>query len=198
MASMGGYLEAYLDGLPHAERSYPNCCIKGSLVAVSLRTRRLPEQADVPGFVRTFEGERWTSNEWVPIVHVNAWVAALLDHDFRGNENAYLAWNYELNREFATTPMYKLFYRLAPPRVLVRTLTLAFAQYFRGIVLNARISTGEAELEVTQPPNLYPEVMQRGFAEAFRAALDAAGARQARAELTRRDERSHQVHCSWR
>lgn len=195
---MGGYLEAYLDGLPHAERSYPDCCIKGSLVGISLRSRRLPEAADVPGFVRAFERERWTSSEWVPIVRVNAWVASLLDHDFRGNEQAYLAWNYELNREFATTPMYKLFYKLAPPRILVRTLTLAFSQYFRGIVLNATISSGHAELEVTQPAELYPEVMQRGFAEAFRAALDAAGARQATAVLTQRDPRSHRVRCSWR
>ncbi len=195
---MGGYLEAYLAGLPHAERSYPDCCIKGSLVAISLRTRRLPQHAEVPGFVRAFEQERWTSNEWVPIVRVNSWVAALLDHDFRGDEQAYLAWNYELNREFATSPMYRLFYKLAPPRILVRTLTLAFSQYFRGILLNATISSGQAELVVTQPTNLYPEVMQRGFAEAFRAALDAAGARNATAVLTGRDERSHQVHCTWR
>ncbi|MCA9628331.1 MAG: hypothetical protein KC766_11720 [Myxococcales bacterium] len=197
-SSMGGYLEAYLSGLPHAEQSYPDCCIKGSLVAISLRTRQLPSGAGVPDFLRRFERERWTSNEWVPIVQVNSWVAALLDHDFLGNEQAYLAWNYEINREFATSPMYRLFYKLAPPRILVRTLTLAFSQYFRGIVLDATISSGKADLVVTQPAKLYPELMQRGFAEAFRAALDSAGARGATAELVRRDERSHQVHCTWR
>lgn len=190
-------LEEWLAKLPDGEHSYPQCVMKAGLVNVALEHRTFVPPEDLPAWLRAFVEQPHTATAWVPIVHCNAYLLAQLDADFGGSVERYLEFNYDVNRAFAESSMYRMLYRVVSPSFLLRRAADMFRLVYRGLGFAVSAHQGSATLRITHPPQLYPRCLAEGWAAAMRATLDNAGAREARVELTHHDARAMTLVGEW-
>ncbi|MGO9838932.1 MAG: hypothetical protein ACLP1X_32525 [Polyangiaceae bacterium] len=177
---MAGFasVETYIASLPGGIDAYPDCTHKGEPLAVWLQRSptaglagRLPAQAeallaaasDVP--------------TWVPEVHANVLYLAIREAHFE-DDAAFLAHARECNRAVLDTPMNRIVFWVASPRAILRGAGVRWRSLHLGTSIALRAPSHlSAEMEMTFPHKLFPEIVLRGSGTGFAAALENAGAR---------------------
>jgi hypothetical protein len=172
-------VEAYLGSLPGGLDAYPECAHKGETLALWLRRspmRGLTEQ--LPAALAPLLAEGATLPTWVPEVHASALYLAIREAHF-ADDAAFLAHAYACNRAVLDTPTNRVLFWVAAPSAILRAAALRWSALHRGSTLDIRIR-GEtaAEVAMTFPEHLFPEIVLRGSATGFVAALENAGARE--------------------
>jgi len=177
-------VEAYLASLPRGLASYPECQHKGEPLGVWLQRSPTRDVARLvpPQVAALLDGDR-AALSWVPEVHTNVLYLAMRQAHF-ADDAAFLAHARECNRAVLETPMNRLILWAAAPRSILRGAGLRWASLHRGSSMEVRVlRDSSAEMVLTFPRGLYPELVLRGNATGFAAALENAGARDVEVHL---------------
>ena len=174
-------IAGYLGKLPHGAASYADVQVKGSILRAVLS--EIPEGASVrtgiPEVDRLVEDPPPLS-AWVPEVHFNALMLAVYEQVFAsaGGIPAFVVWVYEGNRRMLRGPLYRVLFAVVSPERVLIGLQKRWSAFRRGTTLSV-VSQKEtlAVVKHTHPPHLMNELAAHGFAGAFRAASEAAGAK---------------------
>ena len=187
----------YLAMLPEAEASYAECRIRAGLVKLSLEYQPFPIEDQTPAWLVDFLQEKRTATSLLPLVHCNAWILAMVDSVFGGDEQRYLEFNYEVNRRFGDHPMYSLLYKMLSPGFIMRTLPMSFQQLMPGVKPVLRAHEDAGILVLRYPENLYTELLARGWAEAVRAMVENAGGKNPVVKLHDFGKTQLQISARW-
>jgi hypothetical protein len=178
-------LAKYLDTLPNGVASYPECCVKASVLRHNIGARPLGPEVELPPLVRQLVDNPPPVTEWIPEVHFNLAMLAIRELHFNApNFNEYRVWAYAQNRKLLGAPLYRVLFALLSPERLLRGIEKRWAAFRRGTEFHvANEAVGRAELRIHNPAFLYPELALQGMAMALQAAIDSAGARSSQVEL---------------
>jgi hypothetical protein len=108
-------------------------------------------------------------------------------------DTEYDRWNYEIAGELFAKPFYRVLMYVVSPTLVMLGATKRWAAFREGSVLTSKVDRDGGTAELRFPPNLYPDLVLRGFGEAFRASLSAARARNPKVVL---DDTSAE-HARW-
>lgn len=196
-------LSAYIDGLPLGVDSHPGCTVKASVYRDALDSKGLDDVIDeLPEALRMLVLEPPPVSAWVPEVHAIAIMTAIRDRHFESGQSgldAYEEWTHERNLRLLTRPLYRALFLLLSPERLLNGLGRRWGAFRRGTTLEVlESSRGRAALRLRYPTNLYDETALSGLSGAFRAAAEAAGARDPRLDLLERTPRGTRWEAHWR
>lgn len=177
MPGFSATIQSYLDALPRAEDSYPECSVKASLVRNAVADKPIPSHFALPPVVRALVDAPPPVSVWVSEVHFNVVMYAIREHHFGGDRDAFLSWVYAQNRKLFDTTLYRaIFFVVSPERLLVN-MEKRWGSFRTGTELRHRsLAPKHLELIVRAPANLYTLEVADGMSVAVRAAIDAAGA----------------------
>jgi hypothetical protein len=131
----------------------------------------------LPAQTAAFLGSANEVPTWVPEVHATVLYLAIREAHF-ADDDAFLAHASACNRAVLETPTNRVLFWVATPRGILRGASLRWSALHRGSSVDVRIrSDVSADLELRFPLNLFPEIVLRGLATGFAAALENAGAR---------------------
>jgi hypothetical protein len=123
---------------------------------------------------------------------------AILEASF-GEERAFLAHAEQCNRAVLQTPTNRVLFWVAAPKAILRAAGQRWSSLHRGSAIEVRVAKDtSAEVDLLFPPRLFPEVVLRGTATGFLAALENAGARDVQLDLPRVDETRAVFGARWR
>jgi hypothetical protein len=171
-------VERYFASLPGGASAYPECAHKGETLAMWLSrspTDGLAERLPAP--IASLLDARRPFPAWVPEVHASALYLAIREAHF-ADDDAFVAHARACNRAVLDTPTNRVLFWVAAPRAILRAASVRWGALHRGSSIEVRI-TGDtsADLLMTFPPHVFPEIVLRGVATGFTAALENAGAR---------------------
>ncbi|HEX8795512.1 MAG TPA: hypothetical protein VF765_31395 [Polyangiaceae bacterium] len=177
-------IESYLAALPRGLASYPECVHKGEPLGVWLQRSPLRDVARlVPTAVAPLLDRHRPLPTWVPDVHANVIYMAIRQACF-ADDAGFLAHARECNRAVLETPTNRLLFWAATPRAILRAASLRWGSLHRGSNIDVRFARdNSAEVVLTFPRFLYPEIVLRGNATGFQAAVENTGARDVEAHL---------------
>lgn len=190
-------IDRYLAALPAGIDSYPDYTQKGSITRSYLAS---PEVASslhaLPQRVRELAASPPTVAQWVPEVVANVVFLSMTERlGIEGFED----FVYRENKALLEGPLYAILFKLVSPERVLRSATSRWAQFHRGIELEApRISRGQAEVDMRCPPALLPPILARVYTMAFRAALEAAGGNAVTVELVAERPDGYTFGARWR
>ncbi len=177
-------VERYLASLPRGLASYPECTHKGEPLAVWLRRSPTRVMARIvpPQLAQLLDQDRPVPN-WVPDVHANVLYLAMREAHF-ADDREFIAHARQCNRAVLDTPTNRVVFWAAAPRAILRAAGLRWGSLHRGSAMEVRV-TGDcsAEVVLSFPRGLYPELVLRGNATGFALALENAGAREVEVQL---------------
>lgn len=178
---MGPYsptIAAYLDALPRGVDSYPETCVKASLVRNAIEDRPLVRSVALPAAVRALVDAPPPVSVWVPEVHFHVIMNAIRDEHFGARTTEFLAWVYEQNRKLFSGTLYRAIFLVVSPERLLNNMEKRWGSFRCGTTLtHKRLGANDLELNVTTPAHLYSPASLEGMSAALRAAIDAAGAK---------------------
>jgi hypothetical protein len=120
---------------------------------------------------------------WVPEVHANVLYLAIRRAHF-ADDAAFLAHARESNRAVLDTPFNRLVFWAAAPRAILRSAGLRWGSLHRGSALEVRSARDcSAEIGLSFPRGLYPELVLRATAMGMALALENTGARDVEVHL---------------
>lgn len=173
-------MTAYLAQLPAGVDSYPDVLEKASvyreyLVGVDCE----PLRRVLPPALLSMIDAPPPRSAWVAEVHVAALFLAL--SDTLGEEAAFLELAYRANRRLLGGPMYRLLFSLLGPRTILKGAQSRWTHFHRGVTMHVAFVDHErgATVRLTFPPKLLVPLLFRSYGEAFRAAAEVAGAKNA-------------------
>ena len=173
-------MNAYLAQLPAGIDSYPDVLEKASvyreyLVGADCDALRLL----LPAALHPLVDAPPPRSAWVPEVHVGALFLAL--SDMLGEEEAFLDLAYRANRRLLSGPMYRLLFSLLGPRTILKGAQSRWGHFHRGVTMHVELidEARGATVRLTFPPKLLVPLLFRSYGEAFRAAAEVAGAKEA-------------------
>jgi hypothetical protein len=177
-------IEAYLASLPRGIGSYPECLHKGETLGVWLQRSPTRDVARlVPPQVAALLDRDRPAPPWVPHVHANMLYLAIRQAHF-ADDAAFLAHAHECNRAVLDTPSNRVVFWVAGPRSILRGTGLRWRSLHRGSALEVRVARdNSADVVLSFPRGLFPELVLRGVATAFAAALENAGAHDVEVQL---------------
>ena len=177
-------LREYVAQLPDGLDSYPDCVAKGSIARLALREFEWREVYEtLPEPLREGLRHRPLPSAWLPEVHSVALHMAAADAEGLSMEDV-LRWSHESNTRLAESPMYRIVAAVASPAILLRTAALSWRLLHRGVSLSIESqASGRTEAAIEHPPHLWNELVHLSTAQGLRAAVEAAGGREVRAEL---------------
>lgn len=193
-------MQEYLAALPNGVDSHPDCTVKASvlreLVGSNLFSR---VKSFVPKPVDAICASPPPVNTWINEVHLNVILAALLDHEFDGDEARFRAWIHEANRVLLGGPLYRAIFYFVGPRRLLDRAGDRWAQLRRGTTLamldHQRTS---ARLELRFPKNLLTGFVADMRVATFEDVLFVAGAKEGRVVLESLTEDRAVFAATWR
>lgn len=192
-------IDAYLASLPEGIDSYPQCTHKGEPLSIWLRrspTEGLADKLPAPCAALLDAARPFPS--WVPEVHANVLYLAILEVSF-GDERAFLAHAEQCNRAVLQTPTNRVLFWVAAPKAILRAAGQRWSSLHRGSAIEVRVAQDTAaEVDLHYPPRLFPEIVLRGTATGFLAALENAGARDVQMDVRRVDETRAMFAARWR
>jgi len=182
MRDLSPSITSYLDRLPVGVASYPECLVKASVFRNALAVKPLGPEVALPPEVRALVDHPPPVSVWIPEVQFNVITLAVRDTHFAADDlDGYLAWVLDQNRKLLGTPLYRALFLLVSPERLLLGLEKRWGTFRRGTELRLhRQAPGEVELRLVTPPFLHSQLAMEGLAMAFRAAVERAGARDAR------------------
>jgi hypothetical protein len=182
-------VEAYLSSLPAGVDSYPERAHKGESLSVWLQ--RSPARglaAFVPAQVAPLLVPDRPFPTWVPEVHASVLYLAIREARF-ADDAAFLAHARACNRAVLQTPTNRVLFWALSPSAILRAAGLRWGSLHRGTSIDVRVARdASAQLVLEYPPRLFPEIVLRGTATGFAAALENAGARDVHLELRAAEE----------
>jgi hypothetical protein len=178
-------VDRYLATLPNGLASYPECCVKASVLRNTLGSKPLGPDVELPLALRRLVDHPPPLTEWIPEVHFNAVSLAIREVHFNPRSlDDYLAWTFEQNRKLLSTPLYRVLFLLLTPERLLSGMQNRWSAFRRGTELQiVSRAAGRVELRLRHPAFLYPALSSQGMSAAFQAAMEHAGAKQARVEV---------------
>jgi hypothetical protein len=167
----------YLDSLPAGVDSYPDYLAKASLYRRSIEGRPLPAASGSlpPSLLEMLERPAPVS-AWVSEVRTRALMHAIYDEHFRDRDK-FLAWVYERNAAMFASPLYRALMMVVSPGVALRGAEMRWATFHRGVRIKVAAESKHASVRLSFPMGLFDELDVYAHGEAFRSAIDAAGAR---------------------
>jgi hypothetical protein len=134
----------------------------------------------------------------VPEVHATIIFLAIRELHFR-DDGGFLEHARRCNRAVLETPTNRLILWAASPRAILRGVSLRWGSLHRGSKLEARTpGEGSAELTLTFPPRLLPEIVLRGNATGIREALEGSGGRDVEVDLHAMEPSRAVFRARWR
>jgi hypothetical protein len=172
----------YLDTLPSGAASYPECVVKASVLRNALVSRQLGREVELPPTIRKLVDDPPTVGEWISEVHFNAAMLAIREVHFNPRTlDDYRAWVYEQNHKLLGTPLYRVLFLLVSPDRLLSGIEKRWGAFRRGSEIQVvDRAKNVVQLRLRYPAFLYPSLTVQAMMVAFQAAMDHAGARQAR------------------
>jgi len=192
-------VDRYLASLPGGLEAYRECTHKGVPLGVWLRRSPIAGLAElVPSKVGDLLRAPGDLPPWVPEVHANVIYLAMREARF-ADDAAFLAHASECNRAVLDTPANRVLFWAASPRAILRGAEVRWRSLHLGTKIDVRFpSAVSADVELTFPPNLMPEIVLRGNAVAAAVALENAGARDVEIDLRAVDATRGAFFCRWR
>jgi hypothetical protein len=177
-------VERYLALLPGGIDAYPECIHKGEPLALWLQqsptaglAERLPAQA------AALLAKADNMPVWVPEVHATTLFLAIREAHF-ADDAAFLAHARECNRAVLATPGNRILFWVASPRAILRAGPIRWGALHRGTSIEVRTrGDGAADVTVTFPPHLLPEIVLRGNGTGFAVAIENAGGQEVALDL---------------
>ncbi len=186
----------YLASLPSGLASYPECRAKTDFSHVVLGDYpKLLEEARLPEELRR-HFDLGAPGQMMPECTAITLRLILRDLQFAGDE-PYLAWTYEASARVFRSGVYRMLMYVMSPSLVIMGAAKRWSAFRVGTTLSAKADKKSAQLELTYPPRLYPELVLLGHAQSFRAAVDAAGAADSKVELTGHSETVAGFRVSW-
>lgn len=169
---------AYLASLPQGAASYPAHLAKASLYRKALEDRPLRDvRGALPAELVTLIENPVPFSSWISQAAWRGVMRAIYDTHFH-DEARYRAWIYRSNRAMFDSTMYKIMMSVVSPGVLLRGAELRWETFHRGVPLQVvRVGDRAASITMRYPAPLLDAFDLHVHSEAFRAAIDAAGAR---------------------
>jgi uncharacterized protein (TIGR02265 family) len=192
-------VESYLARLPGGMHAYPECMHQGEALSIWLRgsptsalVERLPHEA----------GALLSSADhlpvWIPEVHATVLYLAIREAHFP-DDAAFLAHAREVNRRLLDTPTNRVLFWVVSPRDMLRAAGPRWSTLHRGSSVNVRIrGDSSAEVELGFPAHLLPEIVLRGNATGFAAALERTGACEVVVEVREVESTRARFRADWR
>jgi hypothetical protein len=173
-------VDKYLATLPSGVASYPECCVKASVLRNTLGSRPLGAEVELPLTLRRLVEHPPALTEWIPEVHFNAITLAIREVHFNPrNLDDYRAWTFEQNRKLLSAPLYRVLFLLLTPDRLLSGMQNRWSAFRRGTDLQiVSRAPGWVELRLRHPAYLYPALSSVGMSVAFQAAMEHAGGKQ--------------------
>ena len=192
----------YLATLPRGIDSYPEHCVRGSVVraiALTFQSDREVRAALLPEIDRLL-AEPPLVSVWLPEVHLNVLFSAICEVRHTLSPRAsFEAWAYEGNRAILGGPFYRaLFTVLGPERILARAQS-RWSAFRRGTTLVPLDADHKGtRLRLDYPPHLMPDVGLWAMGAALRAAADVSGAKDVSVSIVEESASSTVFTVRWR
>jgi hypothetical protein len=190
--------EDYLASVPGGIDGYPECLHRGEPLAQWMEnspTAGLPERLPAPAAALLRQDRRMPN--WVPEVHATVIFLGIRELHFR-DDASFLEHARRCNRAVLDTPTNRLILWAASPRAILRGVSLRWGSLHRGSRLEARVpDERSAELTLTFPPRLLPEIVLRGNATGIRVALEGSGGRDVHVDLSSIEPSRAVFHARW-
>ena len=192
-------VDRYLASLPGGIDAYRECAHKGVPLGVWLRHSPIAGLAErVPPRVGDLLRAPGDLPQWIPEVHANVIYLAIREVHF-ADDSAFLAHARECNRAVLDTPANRVLFWAASPRAILRGAQVRWRSLHVGTQIHVRFpSSASADIELTFPPNLMPEIVLRGNAQGVAVALENVGARDVEIELRVADPTRGAFSARWR
>lgn len=187
---------AYVEGLPHGLRSYPDCEARSDFVEMLLQ--EFPDPLRHPGVSE--EARRLLlpvpGVGWMPDVTIVAMRLLARDVVFK-DDAAFLKWSFESALKVFAKPTYRMLMFVLSPTLVLMGATKRWGTFRRGTELAAEIAKGQASLKLTYPQGLYPAIMLQSIGEMFRAALVGAKAGDVSVRVTKAGDTATTFEVRW-
>jgi hypothetical protein len=174
---------AYLARLPEGLDSYPSCLVRTEVTQLLLE--KFPHVLDHPGVAPAFADrlrEELGRGEWMSEATGVAVRMVTRDSIFQ-NDAEYDDWALEMSRELYTRRVYRVLMYLISPSLVILGAARRWNAFRQGTTLVATPHSRGGDIELAFPPHLYTPLVLGGLGQAFRAALEAARARNAKITL---------------
>jgi hypothetical protein len=189
----------YIARLPEAERSYPECCLKGSVlrsVVDGLPATGAPDLSDLPPSVLALLRAPPLPNAWVSEVGFYTIMLALQE---RMSDAAYEAWVLERNRKLLRGPLYRVLFLVVSPERLFHGAANRWSAFRKGTTLEIlELVDKSARFSLHSPPHLHTDVTIANLLLALRAAAEAAGAKEPEVRLAKLTPTRADMTARWR
>jgi len=180
---MTAALDTYLNRLPAGLESYPNMTIKGAIFRQFLKGVDVDLlRAALPPRLLSLVDNPPPANVWMPEVQSNAVFTVVAEVCF-ADEDAFMQYAYENNKEVLESPLYALLIRMLSPSRVVKLAAKAWGQMHKGTTLFADDHGAYTLLRLDHPPHAYPRCMLLALSQGYLSAAHLAGEEAATAEL---------------
>jgi hypothetical protein len=193
---------AYVAALPGGLDSFPECRVIGDAVEnLVAALAGLKDAVGVPPVIRQIlRGSAVPA--WCSEVHSNAMLHLLRDAVHPGDDE-FLRWAYDDSRLVFKRPAYRVLMAVLSPSLVVLGAANRWSTFHQGTRLTAHRTAVEGNgrmgtrATLTYPSHLFSTLVLRRQQQAFLAAIDAAGAKQATVALEERGPSEAMFVASW-
>jgi hypothetical protein len=138
-------------------------------------------------------------NTWIPEVHLNVILAALIDHEFGGSEARFRDWIHGANRQLLGGPLYRAIFYFVGPRRLLDRASERWQQIRRGTKLTMiDHEKDSARLELKFPKKLLTGFVADMRVATFEDVLSVAGVKEPRVVLELLEDERAVFAATWR
>jgi hypothetical protein len=131
------------------------------------------------------------------IVHLIATILALCEHQ-QIDDDAYVARAYQLNRELLAQPLARLLLLVISPTHLRDSTSERWQRFHKGTTVTSEPrGPFDGSLTLHFPAHLIPPMLQRCYGSGFRAAIEGAGGKAVRCDLSEATSDRAVYQLSW-
>ncbi|MEW5847734.1 MAG: hypothetical protein AB2A00_02930 [Myxococcota bacterium] len=200
MAPIPERMNAYVAALPQGLDSYATHQVKAAVLMNAINRTSIRRDADVlPPVLVHLIRSTLAATSWLPEAHVTAVWLAIRDL-YHPDDESYLRFIYEGNRELLSGVVYGLLFKLIGIPRLLAGAGGKWGQMHRGIgiTVTSTPETLRAALRLDFPPGLVPPLVCKGYSQAFRAAMEIAGGKDVQLALTDFTTTRAMFEATWR
>ncbi len=192
-------VQDYLAGLPKGIDSYAECVCKGSAWRSVLDGVADPTglAALVPAPVAALLVRPPAENAWLPETHINTLILAVRQARCE-SDDALLKLTHEQNLRLLGSAVYRILFKVAAPSWVLSGAEGRWGAFHRGIVLRSEAKGHNlATSALLYPPKLMPRLVAGVYLTAFQAAVELAGGKQVKIEITNHTDERTDFRASW-
>jgi hypothetical protein len=192
------HLDEYLSRLPEGLDSYRECLSKGALLRSSLvGVRPHPTWAALPAPIRRAIDAPPLPSDWVSTVITDAVFYVVAD-TYYPTDDAMLRWSYERTLGTADQPVYRMMTRVTGLPAFLRGAARFHGFFQRGTDMRVSVTSDQGDVVLSHPPHLHLAWNHLSNEAVFRAALDAAGAKESSCTMLESTPTLARYRARWR